>query len=99
LKIHVEDPWDDRFVRFAPTILRRLHRFPYNWQGHAIQGLLNKRDVLVRAGTGSGKSLIFQAAALFHPGAIVLVISPILGLMDDQVDLLPWMHMILRLNQ
>jgi superfamily II DNA helicase RecQ len=80
-------PWDDEFVRFAPTIQRRFNRFPYDWQGHAISATMKKRDLMVRAGTGSGKSLIYQAAALFHPHAIVLVVSPLLGLMEDQVTI------------
>jgi superfamily II DNA helicase RecQ len=55
------------------------------WQAQAIQCLLNGNDVLISASTGSGKSLVFQALALSKPNAIVLVVSPLLSLMDDQV--------------
>jgi superfamily II DNA helicase RecQ len=55
------------------------------WQAHAIQYLLNGNDVVVSASTGSGKSLVFQALALSKPNTTVLVVSPLLSLMDDQV--------------
>ena len=48
---------------------------------HAIEG----RDALVVMPTGSGKSLIYQIAAMLLPGA-TLVISPLVALMKDQVD-------------
>ena len=49
--------------------------------GHALAG----RDALVVMPTGSGKSLIYQLAALLLPGA-ALVISPLVALMKDQID-------------
>ena len=48
---------------------------------HALAG----RDALVVMPTGSGKSLIYQLAALLLPGA-ALVISPLVALMKDQID-------------
>ena len=49
--------------------------------GHVLAG----RDALVVMPTGSGKSLIYQLAALLSPGA-ALVVSPLVALMKDQVD-------------
>ena len=89
VRAHVDNPLGEQYLRFVPTVQLRFKTTPYDWQGHAIQAVMHKRDVIVRAGTGSGKSLIFQAAALFHPKAIVLVFSPLLGLMDDQVRTIP----------
>src|SRR5262249_22117294 len=43
------------------------------------------RDALVVMPTGSGKSLIYQLAALLLPGT-ALVISPLVALMKDQID-------------
>ncbi len=54
-------------------------------QAEAIQSLLHGQHTLVVMPTGSGKSLIFQLAALHLPGK-TLVISPLIALMKDQVD-------------
>src|SRR5215213_4410080 len=54
-------------------------------QRDAIEAVLAGRDVLVVMSTGSGKSAIYQIAALLLPGATV-VVSPLLALQRDQVD-------------
>ncbi|MEK6574774.1 MAG: RecQ family ATP-dependent DNA helicase [Chloroflexota bacterium] len=54
-------------------------------QEAAINHVLAGRDTLVVMPTGSGKSLIYQLAALLSPG-ITLVFSPLVSLMKDQVD-------------
>lgn len=59
----------------------------YPWQAHAIQCLCEGRDILIRVGTAGGKSFPFQAMALIRPKAIVLVISPLIALMENQVQL------------
>jgi ATP-dependent DNA helicase RecQ len=56
-------------------------------QEDAIQSLLAGQHTLTVMPTGSGKSLIFQLAALHLPG-LTLVISPLIALMKDQVDAL-----------
>jgi len=56
-------------------------------QAEAIEHLLAGRNALVVMPTGSGKSLIYQLAALQLPG-VALVISPLIALMQDQVDAL-----------
>jgi ATP-dependent DNA helicase RecQ len=56
-------------------------------QEEAIQSLLAGQHTLAVMPTGSGKSLIFQFAALHLPGT-TLVISPLIALMMDQVDAL-----------
>jgi ATP-dependent DNA helicase RecQ len=47
--------------------------------------MIQSCDVTVRADTGAGKSLCFQALALLRPGATVLVVSPLVGLVENQV--------------
>jgi ATP-dependent DNA helicase RecQ len=54
-------------------------------QRSAIEHILDKRHTLVVMPTGSGKSLIYQAAALALEGT-ALIISPLIALMKDQVD-------------
>lgn len=56
-------------------------------QEEAISQILAGRDVFVVMPTGAGKSLIYQLAALLLPGT-TLVVSPLIALMKDQVDVL-----------
>lgn len=53
------------------------------------------RDVFVTAPTGSGKSLMFQLPAMYLAdkyNTVTLVITPLIGLMQDQVDALKRKH-------
>lgn len=59
-----------------------------DWQTRVHDSLLTGKDVMVRAKTGSGKSVAFQGMALSKPNAIVLVVSPLISLMQDQVRIL-----------
>jgi superfamily II DNA helicase RecQ len=57
----------------------------YLWQKNVFHALLEGKDMLISAGTGAGKSILFQAFCLLYLRAIVLVISPLKVLMEDQV--------------
>ena len=54
-------------------------------QLEVVLAILAKRDILAILPTGGGKSLCFQIPALIFPGT-TLVISPLISLMQDQVD-------------
>jgi ATP-dependent DNA helicase RecQ len=54
-------------------------------QRHAIEALLREGRLLLVAPTGRGKSLAYQLPAAFLPGT-TLVVSPLIALMQDQVD-------------
>ncbi|MCP3920850.1 MAG: RecQ family ATP-dependent DNA helicase [bacterium] len=78
--MQVDDPELVRVLaeRFGVQRLRSL-------QADALQGVLDGRDVLVTMPTGAGKSLVYQLPAVLLDG-LVLVVSPLIALMKDQVD-------------
>ncbi len=56
-------------------------------QQEAMQAIVEGRDSVVVLPTGGGKSVCFQAPALAVDG-LVVVVSPLISLMKDQVDAL-----------
>lgn len=54
-------------------------------QEELIDNVLNKQDSLAVMPTGSGKSICYQLPALIFPG-LTVVVSPLISLMEDQVD-------------
>ena len=79
------DP-DSASLDDAETVLRDV--FGYDGfrgrQAEVLRAVLAGRDVLAVLPTGGGKSLCYQIPALMHAG-LVLVISPLIALMQDQV--------------
>ncbi len=55
-------------------------------QGAIINNVLEKKDVLALLPTGLGKSVCFQVPTLMQETGICLVISPLIALMQDQVE-------------
>ena len=54
-------------------------------QEEIIDSLINKRNVIAVMATGGGKSICFQIPAILSSG-ITLVITPLISLMQNQVD-------------
>src|ERR671928_1979811 len=73
----------------ALAALRRHFGFPAfrPGQAEAVAAALAGRDVLVVMPTGAGKSLCYQLPALMR-GDLTLVVSPLVSLMQDQVEAL-----------
>ena len=77
-------------VSTAPDPLAQALQQHFGWsafrpgQRPVIEAMLAGRDALAVLPTGAGKSLCYQLPALVR-GGLVLVISPLVALMEDQV--------------
>lgn len=60
-------------------------------QREVIEAVLSRRDAMAVMPTGQGKSLCYQLPATILPG-LTLVISPLIALMQDQVNSLKARH-------
>jgi ATP-dependent DNA helicase RecQ len=73
----------------ATEVLNRVFGYPAfrGQQQEIIEHVVGGGDALVLMPTGGGKSLCYQIPALVRPG-VGVVISPLIALMQDQVDAL-----------
>lgn len=80
---------DSRLMKQADSLLRRIFGYSRYRKGQReiIATLLERRDVFAMMPTGSGKSLCYQLPGYLLPG-LVLIVSPLLALMEDQADAL-----------
>ena len=73
----------------ARLALRNIFKYDHFQPGQlsALMPVLHGRDVLVKMATGAGKSLCFFLAPLsVSPHAVAIIISPLNGLMEQQVN-------------
>ena len=75
--------------RAALDVLRSVFGYDNfrNHQADIVRQLIDGGDALVLMPTGGGKSLCFQIPALVRSG-VAIVVSPLIALMQDQVDAL-----------
>lgn len=64
----------------------RFRHEPYEWQLDVAESVLLGLDSVVIAGTGAGKTIPFMLPLLFKPEKLVVIISPLKVLQDDQVS-------------
>jgi ATP-dependent DNA helicase RecQ len=76
-------------VQAALEVLQRVFGYPSfrGRQQEVVEALVDGRDALVLMPTGAGKSLCYQVPSLVRAGTGV-VVSPLIALMQDQVDAL-----------
>jgi ATP-dependent helicase YprA (DUF1998 family) len=73
-------------IRTRLVSILKLSYTPDDWQVHLIRRILQGYDSIFCAGTGYGKSLIFEGlAVLGGVKKLVIVISPLKALERDQV--------------
>lgn len=76
----------DEIRREIQKVLK-LSFTPEEWQAHLIQRVQQGYNAIFCAGTGYGKSLVFEGiAALGGRGKVTIVISPLKALQQDQVS-------------
>ncbi|MGB3203929.1 MAG: ATP-dependent DNA helicase RecQ [Crinalium sp.] len=74
--------WDDIRATFKQIWGYEDFRPP---QGEIVRSLLSNQDTLIVMPTGGGKSICFQLPALLQTG-LTLVVSPLVALMENQVQ-------------
>ncbi|MFZ6775967.1 DNA helicase RecQ [Undibacterium sp. Ji83W] len=79
----------DNTVDQALHLLQTIFGYPAfrSQQGQIVEHVVNGGDALVLMPTGGGKSLCYQIPALIRDG-VGIVVSPLIALMQDQVDAL-----------
>ena len=84
-----EGMWSDVCER-AGAMLRRFYGYSEfrPLQLDIVCTAMERRDCVVLMPTGGGKSICYQIPALLSDGGVVIVVSPLIALMKDQVTAL-----------
>jgi ATP-dependent helicase YprA (DUF1998 family) len=85
IEIDPDEPLNQSDYKFREEVWKNLLTMLYRWQLLVLRRLREGWDVIVKAGTGFGKSMIFQSMMFSRPGGIVMVVVPTIAIMKDQV--------------
>jgi superfamily II DNA helicase RecQ len=76
-------------LKDLPSIIKeKLGYPPRKFQRDTIKWQLKRKDILIHAATGMGKTLV-AAAPHYHPaaeGMVTLMVSPLIALQNEQVS-------------
>jgi bloom syndrome protein len=70
------------------TFSERFGHDPYDWQLDVTEAILLGLDTVIIAGTGAGKTIPFMLPLLLHKDKLMIVISPLKVLQQDQVSVM-----------
>lgn len=78
-------PIDPLAQKLQPKLVKHLRVFLRDWQAQAVGSLMRGRDLIVKAGTGAGKTMVYWSLIAKKENGIVLILSPLKSVMNDQV--------------
>ena len=79
-------PWDNDLTMLEQQLKKHFNFSQFrSGQKEIVESIISGKDVVALMPTGGGKSLCFQLPAILDDG-ISIVISPLIALMQDQVD-------------
>ena len=89
-KVRCYKPEEVDARKLAEKASQIFHKQPFEWQLDVPHVVLCGKDIVVDAGTGSGKTMCFSLPLLLDETGteIILTISPLMALMIDQVNIL-----------
>jgi superfamily II RNA helicase len=76
---------DDATTEFLPKIKAKSGYYLKPWQTSAFSVISKGTDLIVKAGTSSGKTAVILSMLACKEDAIVLVVVPLLSIMQDAV--------------
>ena len=62
---------------------------PFDWQKQTAIAILEGCDGILDTRTGSGKTLVFTMISMMNKDNIIIVVSPLSGLMIEQTENVP----------
>jgi superfamily II RNA helicase len=77
----VDPSADADIIRACELLGTRLK----DWQAHAVACLLRQQDLIIKAGTGAGKTYAYWSMIARKENGIALILSPLKSVMSNQV--------------